>query len=201
MARSGKGELSTGTGFSTGQQRKRGLAKHGLDGWDGNRTIFWTAEQMAKDRGMEGAEITKDHYLYMMAERDLIQQGNDGGDPHSKFRHHEQQTEIDELYKMMEEKDSIPEANAEPAAEIEEKMEPITYSSAVQDAKERTKAFMDGSKESFNFYKGAASTENNQVEDPDSELPVANNKASSMNQQQSDPMLQSRHEDRSLNFR
>ena len=77
--------------------------------------------------------------------------------------------------------------NPEAQAEIEPKMQPITYSNAVQDAKERTKAFIDGSQESYNIYTGAAS--------------VANNKTSTMNQGQSDPMLQSRHEDRNLNFR
>ena len=91
--------------------------------------------------------------------------------------------------------------NPEAQAEIEPKMQPITYSSAVQDAKERTKAFIDGSQESYNIYTGAASTKNNQVEDSGSAMSVANNKTSTMNQGQSDPMLQSRHEDRNLNFR
>ena len=197
MARYGKGGLSSKIGMSD-YELNRGMEAHGLKGVEGNKAITHRAQQMAEDRDMNPDEIEKGHYLWDLAQRDLIKRGNEGGDPHGEYRDYNQQSEIDELYKMMEERDSIPEANAEPAAEIEPKMQPITYSSAVQDAKERTKAFMDGSQESYNIYAGAASTENNMVEDPDSEMAVANNKASTMGEQ--DPMLQSRHEDRNLNF-
>ena len=181
------------------RQVKEGMREHGLTGYEGNKTVAYHAQQMAENRGKPDMEIDKDHYLWKLAERELVEQGNEGGDPHGKYRDHNQQSELDELRAMLDSNpEAQPEAQAEP--EIEEKQKPITYSTAIQDAKERTSAFLDGSKESFNFYKGTASTENNQVEDPGSAMSVANNKTSTMNQGQSDPMLQSRHEDRNLNF-
>ena len=197
MARYGKGGLSSKIGMSD-YELNRGMEAHGLKGYEGNKAITHHAQQMAEDRDMNPDEIEKGHYLWDMAQRELIKQGNEGGDPHGAYRDHNQQTEIDELYAMMEEKENVPEANAEPAPEIETEMQPITHSPGVQEAKERAQSYLDGSKESFNIYSGSASTENNMVEDPDSELPVASNKASTMGEQ--DPMLQSRHEDRNLNF-
>jgi len=185
------------------RQASKNDASLGLDGWYGNKTIEHEAQRLAEKRGDHGANTGKGGDYWDMAKQSLLKAGRAGEDIHSGRFAQENEDEMNYMSERIDalENAEIPEEQAEPAAEIEEKQKPITYSSAVQDAKERTAAFLDGSKESFNFYTGAASTENNQVEDPDSELSVANNKATSMYQGQSDPMLQSRHEDRNLNFR
>ena len=204
MARYGKGGYNEWKeNRVTSYDKKTEGAALGLKGWEGNKIIEHSAKQLAEQRGKPGADYGKGSIYWDMAETALIRKGRNGGDVHSGRFAQENEDDMNYMSERIDalENAEIPEEQAEPAPEIEEKQKPITYSSAVQDAKERTEAFLDGSKESFNFYTGAASTENNQVEDPDSELSVANNKATSMYQGQSDPMLQSRHEDRNLNFR
>ncbi len=176
----------------------------GLKGWAGNQTVEHHAKILAEQRGKPGADYGKGTKYWDQAYNQLILDGRKGADVHGQFRDYQMSEELADLRSQLEQRngEDIPEAQADPAPQIEPKMRTSSYTSptspqseAVQDAKERTQAYLNGSKESFNFYKGGASTENNQVEDPDSELPVANNKAST---ETDNDMYQSRHN--KLNF-
>ena len=119
-----------------------------------------------------------------------IHQGGEDWEPY-KEKYPEHSEEVD-YNNPSEELANNPEARADPAPQIESREQPVTYPSAAQEAKERTAAYLDGSKESANIYNGIGSTENNMVENPGEEMEVANNKATSI--------FQSRHTDRNLNF-
>jgi len=152
----------------------------GLTGWAGNQTVEHHAKILAEQRGKPGADYGKGSIYWDMAETDLIRKGRQGGDVHGEFRDHQMSEEIADLRSQLDQRngEDIPEEQAEPAIDIEPKMQPIVDSTAVQEAKERAQAYQDGSKESFNMYSGRASTEDNQVNDPDSQLAVSDNKAS-----------------------
>jgi len=143
MARYGKGGLSTKIGM-TDYELKTGMAAHGLKGVEGNKAITHRAQQMAEDRDMSTDEVQKGHYLWDLAQRDLIKRGNEGGDPHGEYRDYKQQSEIDELHSRLKDQDlpDEPEEAAAPTVSGTSRAN-TTDSARLAEAKERSSNFKD----------------------------------------------------------